>query len=297
MKPFSKSIRQQRSRMKKIIVKTKDNFSIKATFFESVKEYDAVTLIVPGIGIRAGFYGSFARYLAENGIASYIFDYRGIGDSKPNDLKGFEATASQWAEYDIEGMLGYISKSHPDKKINILTHSGGGSILGLAPSAMKANKIIMVASPETLLENYEGISYLKMCLIVFVLYPFLSRVLGYFPSKTLRLGENLPKGIALEWGRWGRHPRGMEGCVGDKVKRFHAIESPMMTLSFDNDFFASKKCVGGLTKLYKNAKITHQHFTNKDVDFHLGHFCFFKKRNLHHFGPLALSFFRKNNIV
>ena len=36
------------------------------------------------MAVRARFYAPFARYLAELGIAALIFDYRGIGASRPD---------------------------------------------------------------------------------------------------------------------------------------------------------------------------------------------------------------------
>jgi len=279
-----------------LVIKTSDGFDIQAAYFSSSTPSKQIILIVPGVGVKAKFYEAFAKQLAQNGLPTYTFDYRGIGKSKIGHLKGFNATVSDWAELDIEAMLQYLFNKHYNQKINIIAHSGGGTILGLAPSVKKASQILMVASPLCLRSNYEGWSYIKMSLIVLLLYPVISSTLGYFPSKLFRIGEDLPKGVALEWAKWGRNLNGMNPYIGDKIQRFHNIHAPMMTISFEHDFFASKKTVLGLSTVYKNAHIQHPHFDENNMDKNaIGHFSFFKKKFIPQFLPFALSFFNKKN--
>ena len=190
-------------------------------------------------------------------------------------------------------MILYIKQQHSGKELCIIAHSGGGTILGLAKSVSTINKIMLVASPQALLKNYVGMGRLKMWMIVFMLYPFLSKICGYFPSKFFKLGEDLPKGVALEWAKWGRHPKGMEACIGDKIQSFHSIHSHILSLSFDDDFFASSKCVDYMQKVYKNANIKRQHFKSNDVgNLPVGHFVFFKRKYLQYFEPLTLNFLK-----
>ena len=277
-----------------ISISTIDGNEIKATYFAPHQEAKKVILIIPGVGIRERFYKNFALSLCQKGIAIYTFDFRGIGRSKPASMKGFQATVTNWAELDIEGMLQYILKKHSELDLKIIAHSGGGTILGLAPSAQQASSIMLVASPRCLRDYYKGVDYFKMWLILSVLYPVFSKWLGYFPSRWFKMGEDLPKGVALEWADWGRHFQGMRYCIGRKIERFYAIEANISLLSFDNDFFANEESVRGLSFLYKNAPTTHLHFKNEDLYGEpVDHFCFFKKKYFEEFELVVSHFINK----
>lgn len=280
-----------------IEIKAADGRLIPATFFAPT-QFEQVVLVVPGVGIPARFYAAFGEYLKANGIAAYTFDYRGIGKAAPSSLRGFDASVTDWAEQDIEGMWHHVEKEHTGKKRFIVAHSGGGTILGLAPSVVQAEKIVMVASPKCHRARYQGMDRFKMWMIVFLFYPLLSRLFGYFPSKLFKLGENLPAKVAREWGRWGRHPAGMIGWIGEKQNRFEAITCPVLTLSFDHDFFANRDTVIALKESYTSAALQHQHITHEDAGGKpVGHFCFFKERYLPDLGPKILDFLKNRETI
>ena len=69
-----------------------DGYDLGGTLYVApdVVEPSAAVLFSCGGGIPASRYTRFARYLAANGIPVLIFDYRGIGSSRP---RGFGASA------------------------------------------------------------------------------------------------------------------------------------------------------------------------------------------------------------
>ncbi|MEM7035931.1 MAG: alpha/beta fold hydrolase [Bacteroidota bacterium] len=276
-----------------IIITAYGGHNIHATFFPPPKQIESVVLIVPGVGIRQRYYASMATYLAEHGMAAYTYDYHGIGASKPKRLRGFQTSVSAWAEKDTQGMLKQLRRAHPGKPLYILAHSGGGTVLGLATETQHADKILLVASPRCLRSDYKGGARRKMWLLTSVLYPVIPRLFGYFPNKLFKLGENLPKGVALEWGRWGRNKLGMAGVVGEKMQRFSEIKAPISAVSFDQDFFAGPENVKAMQKVYTGAPFTYRHFSRADNGGRsVGHFCFFKSANQEVFGPFVRDFFR-----
>src|SRR5215471_14631876 len=56
----------------------------------------AVALINAGAGIAFGYYERFARFLAAEGVSTLLYDYRGIGSSRPSSLRGFKASVFEW---------------------------------------------------------------------------------------------------------------------------------------------------------------------------------------------------------
>ena len=62
-----------------------DGETIRGTCFspENVPELPLVTIINAGAGIPASYYNRFADCLADRGIVTVTYDYRGIGKSRP----------------------------------------------------------------------------------------------------------------------------------------------------------------------------------------------------------------------
>ena len=103
---------------------------------------------------------------------------------------------------------------------------------------------------------------------------------GYFPARLFGPGENLPKGVALEWASWGRHPRYLFG-FGDTLdlSRYTTLTVPILAYSFDDDASASLPSVEALLRAYSAAEVTHRHVVASTPNqATIGHFGFFRER-------------------
>ena len=83
-----------------VTVPALDGYRLGAYFFAApVPRVPArVALVHCGVGIQAVRYRRFASFLAASGIPTLLYDYRGIGASRPRSLRGFSAGAEDWAE-------------------------------------------------------------------------------------------------------------------------------------------------------------------------------------------------------
>lgn len=279
---------------KNIFINTNDHIKLTVTSFIPNKNNAVCILIVPGVGIKQGFYYPFANFLCEMGFTAYTFDYRGIGKSLSGSIKDCDATLLNWGENDIESMIQYIKTTHPKERFHLVAHSGGGVILGLAPSLFLAKSILTVASPRGALRDYKGINYWKMGLLSRILYPLFSHLFGYFPSKLFKIGENVPKKVALQWSHLGSYKEGILGAYPEKKATYNAITVPLLALSFDNDFFAAPSTVDAFASNYKNATIQRKHICSSDINNQtVNHFCFFKKQNQATLWELAIQFIQE----
>ncbi|WP_394102901.1 serine aminopeptidase domain-containing protein [Xanthobacter wiegelii] len=57
-----------------------------------------VVVISPATSVRCRYYSRFADYLYANGFNVLIYDYRGIGESRPSSLRGFQADWVDWGK-------------------------------------------------------------------------------------------------------------------------------------------------------------------------------------------------------
>ena len=232
------------------------------------------------MGVRRGFYQAFAAFLAESGVATLIFDYRGVGGSRPQQgLSRFRAELHEWGEQDLAAALALASATHPELPLAFVGHSVGGQILGLASNAASVQAVLLVASQSGYWALWPPSSRWRMVLIWHLAIPALSRMVGYLPLSRLGAGEDVPKGVALEWARWGRHPRYvLSWADGRPGTRFASLACPLRSLAIADDrFYAPLPAVEALLAMYPATRSELKVVTPREAGAPaIGHFGFFK---------------------
>ena len=82
-----------------ITLKAADGYLLAATHYPAPSEQFIV--IASATGVPRGFYRRFAEFAQARGIHVITTDYRGIGDSKPATLKGFDMQYADWSTLDL----------------------------------------------------------------------------------------------------------------------------------------------------------------------------------------------------
>ena len=165
-------------------------------------------LVVAGAtGVQHRFYDAFARHVAAGpgGPDVLTFDYRGVGGSRPDTLKGFRATMRQWGELDLDAALRWTLREREPDRLLLVGHSVGGQLLGHASAGDEVAAAWLVGSQSGHWRHWPLAGRAGIFALWHLLIPGLSRTLGHFPSHWFGLGEPLPSGVAREWARWGRH--------------------------------------------------------------------------------------------
>lgn len=252
-----------------------DGFALAATFYGHYQQAPLV-LIAPATGVRRSYYHAFAKFLVERGYNVLTWDWRGVGDSRPASLKGFEASLRDWGEWDLEGAILWAGRVFPNAPLIAIGHSFGGLALGLADSNQKLRAIVTVASQSGYWGHWPRPDRYRLAALWYVGMPLLSRVLGYFPASRLGAGEDLPRGVALQWARWARTPDYLPHFSGHR--RVHA---PLLSYSFSDDAFAPRAAVEALHREYGNARVTRRYLTPAGLGVKsIGHFSFFRPNAL-----------------
>lgn len=258
-----------------------DGFQVAASEYVPNGPPRAVVVISAATGVRRRYYDRFAQYLASRGFAVVTYDYRGVGDSAPRSLRGFRASMRDWGELDQPAVVAHARAWQPQAPLMVVGHSVGGQIFGLLRDSPRVSRALLVAAQH----NYYGLWRAQERYVLWglwtLLMPAASRAFGYFPSMALGLGENLPRGVALEWARWCRSPGALVQAIGgDARERFTRYHGPLLALSFsDDNKFAPRDAVDGLLDFYVNARREHRHFSPADLGAReIGHFGFFRER-------------------
>jgi predicted alpha/beta hydrolase len=263
-----------------IRVVARDGYMLSATWYVADNPDEKVVLINSATGVKQSFYRDFAAFLSKQGINVYTFDYRGIGDSRPENLSSLQSDMKDWAR-DVDGMIAHITHVHPRSHFIILGHSIGGQLIGMSSLASQADAVIMVASQTPFWKVYPG-AWMKTKLLLFwyLVIPLFTRLFGYFPASRLWLFEDLPPQVALQWARWAKSPNYIFDELPGLRNAFAALDQPALMISFADDILAPSPAVLDLKQYYSGLKIDHRHYEPDDLaQQDIGHFGFFKKKS------------------
>lgn len=262
-----------------------------------------VALINAGAGISSRFYSRFASYLAEAGIPTVVYDYRGIGASRPPSLRGFHASVAQWGSHDCAAVLAWMSQRFPGARRVVIGHSVGGFLTGFAPNGQLIDRMVLVGAHTGYWGDYAPGARPWMYALWHVFMPAVTRVLGYFPGRRLHLLEDLPKGVALEWAARRRpdfwwNVRTADGApdtqrIDEVLARFRSIRARTLAVRFDDDPFATVAATDRVLGLYAGCTAERLLLTRADVGGQpIGHFGFFRSRFRDTLWPRVLAWIR-----
>lgn len=236
-----------------------------------------------GGGIPAARYRRFARFLAEAGIPVLTYDYRGIGRSRPDGLRGLRAAIEDWTEFDCAGAIAWLRDRYPKAEMLGIAHSIGALIVGGAPNSAQQARLVLIGAHTGYHGDYCARYRIPMTALWHGVMPVLTRLLGYFPARRLRLGEDLPAGFALQWaGRRSPELRPTETVPGYErllmlLNHCADLQRPALLVSISDDAFATAAGTKRLLSYYPRLfPLQHVVFTPADAGVAaLGHFGFF----------------------
>jgi predicted alpha/beta hydrolase len=270
---------------------TRDNFSLAGRLWAvpGTRLVENVALINAGAGIASGYYDRFAAFLAENRIPTLVYDYRGIGRSRPKSLRGFQASVEEWGSKDCAAALEWLRNRYPRARRIVVGHSIGGFVTGFVTNGTLIDKMLLLSAHTGYWRDYAASVRPLMFMLWHVLMPAITRFVGYFPGRRLHLLEDLPKGVALEWAErlkpefWW-HLQLADGSLDTNFvealrARFSAIRARTLAVRFTDDPFATAEATERILGLYRNASVFRLVLSAADGDGRkIGHFGFFNSR-------------------
>ncbi|WP_343610210.1 alpha/beta hydrolase family protein [Chryseobacterium oranimense] len=185
--------------MEKLELITKDRVSLAVHLFRPEKSNGKLLLINSATGVKQQVYFSFARFFSEHGFTVITYDYRGIGLSKPEKMKGYRASMRIWGSEDYKTLTQYIKTEFPEYKKYCLGHSVGALILGMNEDSTMFDEFIFVGTQNAFVGNLKLGTKVEAYLGFGIVQPLTTRLLGYFPANWFGLGESLPKNCAYDW--------------------------------------------------------------------------------------------------
>jgi predicted alpha/beta hydrolase len=282
--------------MKTFQVQKPNGKSITATAFEPKQASGRTLLVSVATGMKQSFYYKFAGYFAEQGYHVYTYDYTDIGLSKSGSLRGSETSYTTWGREDYPAMVRFLKEQHPEQPIYLIGHSFGGNCLGMSEVTNELAAIVTVAAQQGYWRNFPSLHQPLILGIFMLSMPLLRTILGYFPSKSHGLGEDLPKRVAADWEKVILLKTGVESLVPPYLSWFKKIHRPMQIISLEDDWMSPKRAVDRLVECFPSATVERLHIAPSEVKADsIGHLNFFRIQFQETLWQIPLQYFEKQH--
>jgi predicted alpha/beta hydrolase len=241
-----------------------------------------IVLVHPATAVPERLYFAFAQYIAQRGLIAVTYSYRGVDGSRRGSLRGFRATMRDWADLDVEGVTRWASTHYPTLPLYAVGHSFGGHAIGLCESSNLLHAAVQVASHAGAMRVVTNRrERARITLLMHWIAPPLARVTGYMPGSRLGIGEDLPRDVLLEWSDWTRLPNYFfDDPTLDAGARFARVRTPILSLGFDDDLWATRLGIDMLVSRFRHAPVTRREIPASRSDTGaIGHMGYFRQRS------------------
>ena len=271
-----------------------DGYPLAATLFEPVGQSPkAIILINSATAVKRRYYKAYARWLAEQGYRVLTYDYRGIGDSKPKQMRGFAGTLHHWGSQDCEGVSAWLKEQYPNLSLGLIGHSIGGTILGFMASNHRFAAALTVGAQTSYYQDWAPKQRRKIYWLWHIVIPTLTKLVGYFPGKRLGMLEDIPTGVVRDW-----HSRRLDPSIVNQLRQnnlpenFGGLRAPVLAVSLTDDPIGTEAAVQRLHRHYENAQVEVRLISPETLNVpEIGHFGFFRNGFAQTLWPLTTAWF------
>ncbi len=279
----------------------RDATSLRGTLFGEASDASAAMIINSGTAIPRGFYRRFAAEAVSRGFVVLTYDYRGIGDSTTEPLSKSKVKYRDWGQLDVPGAIDFMRYRFPNLPLTVVGHSTGGQQLGLAPNVSEIAAALFVGVSTGYSKGMPLVRRWSSVLLFRILVPIFRLFLRYVPSSKLGLGEDLPYGVAREWGDWCSEPTYLAAFFDETGHRrsfdgapfgathFERADFPILAICLEDDDIATRKTVPFMLSLFRNAQIEERWISPSTYSLSsIGHLGFFRRKAGEHLWDDAL---------
>jgi len=290
-----------------LVVPSADGYPLAATLWlpEGGGPPERYVVVNGGAGIPARYYDRFAAWLADRGVPTLTYDYRGIGASAPPSLKGFDVHVEDWGSKDCAAVMNSLSARFPGARASFLGHSIGGFVSGLMPGGESVDRMAFVGTHTGYWRDYARRTRVPMFVAWHVAMPMVARALGYVPARRFGTPESLPAGVARDWSARRRpepwwNLRRLDGTpdrerIDRVIARFDAFRADALVVSLADDPFATREATARMAGLFRNCRFEERRIDPRSSGMpRVGHFGFFRSRMRETLWPVVGDFLVRN---
>jgi predicted alpha/beta hydrolase len=267
--------------MENFPLNARDGYPLSVSLFRPENSNAKLLLINSATGVKQEMYYSFAAYFASQGYTVITYDFRGIGMSKPPNLKGFKANMRMWGAVDFESVTDWLELEFLHYEKYCLGHSVGALIMGMNPQSTIFSKFIFIATQKAYFSNLNWKVKLSAALGFGLVQPILTHLFNFFPANYLGLGESLPSGCAFDWRSLVLHKDSTNFLLKSTIDISKQLQQPTLFLYAEDDKWVTMKGMQTLlADTYPNLKAQFSALKIEDSPRKkIGHVNFFRNYN------------------
>ncbi|WP_280241043.1 alpha/beta hydrolase family protein [Nocardia abscessus] len=218
-----------------------------------------VLVIVPGLGVPAGYYELFASTLAKRGFDVAIGEMRGNGDSRPKPSSSSTFGYHELVSVDFPAIFEVVREQFPDSTPYLLGHSMGGQ-LGVMYAARirgRLGGLILIASGTPYYRGYRGLSSPGM-LVGTAAMSLTASLAGFWPGDRVAMGFGRQSKVLIsDWARLARTGRFVPvGADIDYEERIARLRLPVLSITMTGDDLTPPSSAEHLLEKLPNAEVT-----------------------------------------
>lgn len=262
--------------IEKIRLTTTDGYEIAATKYYPKTAVKGHIVVAGATGVPQRFYRHFAEYARSKGFATLTLDYRGIGESKPDTLKGFNATYLDWAQKDLAAAVDYMK--HDSMPLYMVGHSYGGHAFGMLPNHKLVDKFYTFATGAGWIGWMPYFERIRVQFLWHIVLPVIVKLKGYMAWSKLGMGEDLPLRVYEQWKYWCQFPYYFfdDPEARDIALLYKRIQTPIMAANALDDRWAMPASRNAFMQGYSETRVETRDIDPWEFPGGLGHMGYFK---------------------
>ena len=256
-----------------------DGYTLVGRHYKCI-EPKGIIVIASATGVPQGFYQKFAQFASTNRFDVITFDYRGVGESAPNSLHGFEMDYRDWARKDLQAVVESVGEFN--LPIFLVGHSYGGHSLGLINNHHKISAAYFLGTGSGWHGWMPKLEGLKVALMWHLIAPIVTRIKGYLGWSMLGMGEDLPLGVYKQWKRWCSFPYYFfdDPEQPQMKQQFAEVKVPIIAATATDDKWAMPQSRDAFMQHYATADLTRIDIEPRRAGLKsIGHMGYFRSAN------------------
>jgi len=253
-----------------------DGYPLAATTFLPAGAPKAAVVLSSATAVPRKIYRGFATYLAGRDFAVVTYDYRGIAGSRPPSLIGFPARMRDWATLDATAALDLARKTWPAVPWLMVGHSFGGQTVGLVPNNIDIARALLIAAQAGYWRLFQSPEKYRVYAMLNA-GRLITRAFGYTPGWA-GIGEDLPKGVFLEWADWVMSERYfLDDPTLAALANFPRYRGALRAIGIDDDPWATPRAIDLLLSAFTGTRPERRQIDPRALGAGpIGHFGFFR---------------------
>ena len=217
-------------------------------------------IFLPGMGLSARHYITYAQALAKYGVEVFIHEWRGIGSSNVRAARQVDWGYRELLEFDLYSAIDTITGDQWRERLIIGGHSLGSQfacmLAAMRPERCGALALVAGGAPYW---RVFGPAMKLVMLGVMIGFPLVAAVRGHYPGKSLGFAGREARSVISDWcqsARTGQYrPSGIDS---DLEAGMRDLEAPVIAIKMADDWFVPNTSLHWLTGKLAGCEVTHR---------------------------------------